>query len=54
VITTTVTQLGQEAFDTAKKRVRALERSVRKTLTEEEYAVVVDHLEKLGNALSEL
>lgn len=54
VITTTVTPLGQEAFDTAKKRVRALERSVRKTLTEEEYGVVVDHLEKLGNALSEL
>jgi len=54
VITTTVTPLGQEAFDTAKKRVRALERSVRKAVTEEEYAVIVGHLEKLSNALSEL
>ncbi|HWG23500.1 MarR family winged helix-turn-helix transcriptional regulator [Actinospica sp.] len=54
VITTTVTQLGQDAYDTAKKRVRALERSVRKALTEEEFSAIVDHLEKLSNALSEL
>ena len=54
VITTTVTPLGQEAFDTAKKRVRALERTVRKALTEEEFSAIVGHLEKLSNALSEL
>jgi DNA-binding MarR family transcriptional regulator len=54
VITTTVTPVGQEAFDTAKRRVRALERNVRKALTDEEYAVIVAHLEKLGNAFAEL
>lgn len=54
VITTTVTALGQEAFDTAKRRIRALERNVRKALTDEEYDLVVSKLERLGTAIADL
>jgi DNA-binding MarR family transcriptional regulator len=54
VITTTVTALGQEAFDTAKRRIRALERNVRKALTDEEYDLVVTKLERLGTAIADL
>lgn len=54
VITTTVTPMGQEAFDTAKRRIRSLERNVRKTLTDEEYELVVSKLEKLSTIISEV
>ena len=54
VIATSVTPVGQEAFDTAKRRIRALERNVRKALTDEEYDEVVTRLEKLTLAISEV
>jgi hypothetical protein len=46
--------MGQEAFDTAKRRIRSLERNVRKTLTDEEYELVVSKLEKLSTIISEV
>ena len=54
VITTTVTPLGQEAFDTAKRRIRSLERNVRKTLTDEEYDLIVEKLERLSTVIAEV
>jgi DNA-binding MarR family transcriptional regulator len=54
VITTTVTPLGQEAFDTAKRRIRSLERNVRKTLTDEEYDLIVEKLERLSTIIAEV
>jgi DNA-binding MarR family transcriptional regulator len=54
VIATTVTQLGQDAFDTAKRRIRSLERNVRKALTDEEYDLVVEKLERLGSVIAEV
>jgi DNA-binding MarR family transcriptional regulator len=54
VISTSVTPVGQEAFDTAKRRIRALERNVRKAMTDEEYDEVVTRLEKLTSAIAEV
>jgi len=54
VITTTVTAVGQEAFDTAKRRIRSLERNVRKALTDEEYDLVVSKLEKLSSVIADV
>lgn len=53
VIATTVTPTGQEVFDTAKRRIRALERNVRKALGEEEYDLIISKLERLGTVIAE-
>jgi DNA-binding MarR family transcriptional regulator len=53
VIATTVTPTGQEVFDTAKRRIRALERNVRKALGEEEYETIITKLEQLGTVIAE-
>ena len=54
VIETEVTEAGKEAFETARRRIRALDRNLRRAFGEEEYGQLVSLLERLPDALDEI
>ncbi|WP_370372249.1 MarR family winged helix-turn-helix transcriptional regulator [Catenulispora sp. GP43] len=54
VIDAEVTARGKEAYEAAKRRVRALDRSLRRSYTDEEFDQLVGLLERLPGVLGRL